>query len=372
MALSIAQQNQALEALTVYFLNQGITISSATQDTILEVFTQQEIVFNPDLKEIGKNLVAIATKQLEEDQLRAELIKWAQLYPQHEAEASVASRKIHAAQPKGILRCLRNQQQPGTVWCEDLDIQIGLQGLMIPPENITRGGRYILPPVSLLDSHALADRLRAVLAKNIQDEIRLCIPVAYMGHWRLAVVDVVQNKVFHAKLWDSLDHPTLQDDPAFGAFKQQLKQVQPKLKDEDIEAHAENIQPNFWGCGDQVTQKAIKETDYQDLSAGLIAIRDANDPHALRAAMVAQIKQNHPILRLTQEEKVSFFSKDVSGHLEAQEEHRNEFDSLLAQKFHNLINNSQPGENEDQLFEKARDEVYEELASKLQLPKPKS
>lgn len=377
------QQDYIRKELKDFFKRERLVgIGSATEDAIVAACEAEDVIFNWNRKNTAEWLSAILAKHkqlevdpLKMDQLKQELAKWAKSCKEEEKQAGPEGLRLYTSQLAGILGRMRDGQAADNVWCEDEDIKTCLLDIIKAPEDVNQGGNYILTPVSLLDA-SFKHHIKTILAKSIPEPIHLSVPVAFNGHWRLAKVNLKQDKIQSAILWDSLENSTLQDHPAFHAFHESLKQAQAFGKESlansksnlevEVKAEAANIQKNGYSCGDYVMKEALREM--QALSHGLQAIHDAQEPEALRTAIIQQIKHNHHN-KIKHNNKVSFFSKELPKYLEqaGNREKQAKFDNHMAQILQDLYKQNPHENDEEKLVNQAREQAYHELSDNLNL-----
>ncbi len=370
MPLSPSQHNRNKAELTDFvrarFIQLNEEKSINLEEEILKACEGPEIVINTDLQEgmDALHLVlrseALGKKEVSLISLRARLKAWAEHYKKLVADASVRLRQMFAAQPRGILRGLRdNKKVEDAAWCEDLDVYESLKEVMVDPRQVNASGAYILPPVSISQSSFLQEHLVTVLKKEIKDgPVKLLIPLNQGGHWRLAIILIDKNHIESAVLWDSMDNSKLKEHISYQnmhkavkdavqeyhQFSEVLPLAEKRIAEEiksredkgevlveatkaaikkvltektvaesasrlaktaidassKMKAQAVGIQTNYWSCGDFVIQKCLKEKgNLSSATAKAIEAVSAQNPALLRQALIAQVIKNNEQLHLT-------------------------------------------------------------------------
>jgi hypothetical protein len=242
-----------------------------------------------------------------------------------------------------------------------------LKSVMVNPQEVSKPGVYILPPVSSESPEALKDQIDTVI-KNMQGvagSVTLLTPLTHGGHWRLAKITIETDMITGANLWDSLKNSSLDKHPAYQSMKTAISDFRQHFPPITITAEAAGIQQNGWGCGDYVMQEALKVKNEQS-DPGLAAIVAAQNPEQLRAAITEKIQVNaglklaaEPPPAVDEERLFDFLAQPANKAL------REKFDALLMEKLTALYR-EKPGitenlANEKNLVAAARDFAYQQI-----------
>ncbi|HVY53597.1 MAG TPA: hypothetical protein VHA13_03665 [Gammaproteobacteria bacterium] len=352
MALSESQQVLNQSELLVIFENPALAEKPnlfELQTIVAKVCSENNIVLNSQQESIQQLITIINNATDYYLGFQKEVEAWAKVYKQKEAEAALRNQALFAAQARGIYRGLADKQLQMQAWCEDIDFEKALP--TIHAEKITSSGTYIVKPKDLSSAESLSDTISTVLKNNLHGNIKLLIPVAYAGHWRLAKIELKPGKISAASLWDSFRNDNLSSHQAFINMQQALNNAQPESF-VPVTPDPRGIQENSWSCGDYVMQECCRELTIQN------ALNRAKEPQELRLALVQQIKRNNPELRQV---LVSARDQGLFAHLEKNTEAQLEFDEKMAHTLNDLYRDNPDEMDEDKLVQQARDKTYEVL-----------
>jgi hypothetical protein len=195
---------------------------------------------------------------------------------------------------------------PLTAWGTDDDINLYFLDTLSVEKNINRGGVHILSAIplnsdaadgsdlSLHDSVSdLADRLKDVLdalkKNNVMGPVSLRIPASCDSHWRLVKVEILNQSVTSAELWDSFPEADSLNTPghsiAIANLNAAIRRISASQK-VPVTVEFAGVQKNSHSCLDYVLQQSTQEIEDATKAAGTNA-------DELRLAVIKQIVKNH-------------------------------------------------------------------------------
>jgi hypothetical protein len=204
---------------------------------------------------------------------------------------------LHNTQTIGIAARIRAAGKfPLSQWGTDLDIKQCLGNDIINPKNIAAPGTHVLAPTVLFaqEGSTIAEAslqkelefaLNAIVANDVTGHVSLLVPVnCGNSHWRLAIIEIENQAIESACLWDSLSDAEnlLTSSPAFLTLQKAVAQAAKKTV--PVRTKAQGIQTNSSSCMDFVIQQIYRfKTVTNSITAALVS------PTDLRLAVAKQI-----------------------------------------------------------------------------------
>jgi hypothetical protein len=226
--------------------------------------------------------------------LQAQLAEWKKTL-KHAVAGAGADIALYAAQRILTTDLIKNKKVKLTELGTDYDIIKCLGSDITDPKNIRLPGTYVINPCALITTSIqkiIDETLRA--SKQTSGKIKLLIPVnCGNSHWRLAKIEIENQAVSKAVLWDSLLDEEIKKTIYYGNLQTAIENpltVQSVMPLVTVEVIPAGIQTNSHSCMDYVIQQI-----YNDLRLDN-EITDAKEAKGLRLAVIKQIATNVPEL----------------------------------------------------------------------------